>query len=390
MRIAYVTPYDARCRHQWSGIGYAIHAALTNAGADVRLCGPLKHLPRCRPQRIWKRMASRLWKPTILQDRSEEQCRSYAVEVDQWLVQNPVDCVLSPGTLPVAYLKTRLPVVTWTDATFHSLVDFYAEFCGFTPAQIRLGDSLERRALVRANLTVYSSQWAADSAQSFYHVPSAKLLVLPFGANLPAVPTRNEVEQAIASRTEQTPIQFLSIGKDWNRKGFDHAVQLVGQLREFTGLDIQLTLIGAVTSEPLPSFVHVVPSIDKWSAEGAGQFASLLAGAVFHLMMSQADCTPIAIGEAMAYGVPTIAMAVGGIPEMIQDGHNGILLKQVSLAPADLHRIAALVKDRVSLCHMSIAARSTFEERHTWSKIGTKLLSRLEDQFGKGRLQPVV
>ena len=41
---------------------------------------------------------------------------------------------------------------------------------------------------------------------------------------------------------------------------------------------------------------------------------------------SETEGAPVSIMEAMSFGVPVVATAVGGIPEMVEDGRNGFLL----------------------------------------------------------------
>lgn len=53
--------------------------------------------------------------------------------------------------------------------------------------------------------------------------------------------------------------------------------------------------------------------------------ADLLAAADAFLMSSISEGIPLTIIEAMAAGLPVVSTAVGGIPEMIQDGQNGFL-----------------------------------------------------------------
>lgn len=66
--------------------------------------------------------------------------------------------------------------------------------------------------------------------------------------------------------------------------------------------------------------------------------------------------------EAMALGIPAISAAVGGTPELIQDGHNGLLF-----APRDAAGLAAcigrLLDDPALATHLSGAAQRTVAER---------------------------
>ena len=61
----------------------------------------------------------------------------------------------------------------------------------------------------------------------------------------------------------------------------------------------------------------------------------LLAASDLFCYPSLADGLPNAVVEAMAMGLPVIASAVGGIPELITDGENGLLV-----APQDVRQLA--------------------------------------------------
>jgi glycosyltransferase involved in cell wall biosynthesis len=73
---------------------------------------------------------------------------------------------------------------------------------------------------------------------------------------------------------------------------------------------------------------------------------------------------PMAIVEAFACGVPTIASRLGGMREMIDDGKNGLLV-----APADPEDLAARLRwafdHETELVALGRAARDEYEVRYT-------------------------
>lgn len=70
---------------------------------------------------------------------------------------------------------------------------------------------------------------------------------------------------------------------------------------------------------------------------------------------------PLAVVEAMAYGCPIVATCVGGVPELIQDGVNGLLC-----IPADPVCLAAKIGTLISQSELRLtlgrAARTTYEQ----------------------------
>ena len=65
--------------------------------------------------------------------------------------------------------------------------------------------------------------------------------------------------------------------------------------------------------------------------DGEEDLVSILNYADFLAVPSREDNLPNVIVEGMACGIPVLASAVGGIPEMIQDGRNGWLMPSHSL-----------------------------------------------------------
>jgi len=115
------------------------------------------------------------------------------------------------------------------------------------------------------------------------------------------------------------------------------------------------------------------------------------------LHTSRADAMPLAILEAMASGVPVVAIGVGGVPDLIETGETGILVGTnewpgiVSEYPGDWEGVAeaalALIGQPERLKRMSIRsvsrARANYDIRQSaamTSQIFRKLLRPSQDK----------
>jgi len=86
------------------------------------------------------------------------------------------------------------------------------------------------------------------------------------------------------------------------------------------------------------------------------------------LMPSQMESFGLAALEAMSCSVPAIATRVGGVPELIDNGVNGLLF-EIGDVEAMASSAVALLKDPMRLKEMSQAARRTAEERFSTDRI---------------------
>ena len=88
----------------------------------------------------------------------------------------------------------------------------------------------------------------------------------------------------------------------------------------------------------------------------------LLPALDFFILPSLTEGTPMALLEAMSWGLPVVATAVGEIPSIISTGKNGIL---VAPGKADeiVHAIKKLQKNHELRKHISCAAFATIESR---------------------------
>jgi glycosyltransferase involved in cell wall biosynthesis len=86
------------------------------------------------------------------------------------------------------------------------------------------------------------------------------------------------------------------------------------------------------------------------------KLASYYQAADVYLHAAKADNAPLVIIEAQACGVPVVATAVGGIPELIENGNTGFLVPQGDSNAMAIRTLEILSNDRLRECMSENAA----------------------------------
>jgi glycosyltransferase involved in cell wall biosynthesis len=365
MRIAFVSQLDPGNVNVWSGTPYFIVDALRARGHDVVPIGPLNP-PSPRVLKSISRTARVLSGKDLDLSRSPRVAAGLARQAGRLLGQHSVDIVLTSSSILGSSIATDTPLVTWEDATFAGMLDYYpGKWSNFARTTIAHGNLLQQRSLNKATLSVFASDWAARSALEHYLVDRAKIHVIPFGANLQEVPAASEVEAAVVSRLAHRACRLLFVGVEWERKGGDLVLATAALLRA-QGIEVSVDVVGCTPPRTVPDFVRLHGFVSKSTEAGRQKVKRLFLDASYLMVPSLAECYGLVFAEASAFGVPSLARATGGIPTVVSNGVNGFTFSIDSPAEAYADHIRAEWSDPEIYAAAARSSRRLFEEKLSW------------------------
>ena len=250
--------------------------------------------------------------------------------------------------------------------------------------------ALKRDELKNADAVTAVTGAIVDTLVRDYGIERSLVRVIPNGADVPDEEREAPLARRWRERFLATPLKPLWVvaGRLEEQKGHDLLFDaLLPLLRQ--GLDFTLAVAGdgsrrgwleqRALSLGLSPRVQFVGQLDD--------VGPLLAAADGVILPSRWEGLPLVLLEAMARGRPIVATAVGGVPDVIQDGVNGTLVPPgdaAALAGAleQLHRKA----DRA--VRMGLAAAETVREHYTWHAVVDGFESVYDEALGLATVTP--
>jgi glycosyltransferase involved in cell wall biosynthesis len=373
MKLAYVSIFDATDIRNWSGTYWHMYKSLESQGVFVELIGNLQH-GRSVQRKVRKLWAQNIEHRNFLHFWDSETAKDYSADVDRRLKALDVDAVLCSNTIALAYLRSHLPKILWTDATYSGLSQMYDEFKPdlISAASAKHATRIDRLAEEKCDLLIYASEWAADSAIKAGNITNrTKVKMVPFGANLSVTHTEAEIPLIVSQRSCEE-IRLLFVGVEWDRKGADKAISIAADV-ERSGFKVELTIVGCVPPSDLvvlPPFVRILRPLDKSVTEDLKLLTELFARSHFMVLPTRAEAFGLVFAEASAFGLPSLSHRIGGVTTVVKENMNGFLF-DINDPISDWSRqITSIFQDKNRLHELALSSFGEYSSRLNWTVAG--------------------
>jgi len=200
--------------------------------------------------------------------------------------------------------------------------------------RVRALRALRDTALRRASLIVCPSAYLREHALGWGLRPEQVVVVENAIPELPELPTREQARSEL--EVEGSVLAFA--GRLGPAKALEVALAALVELEEVT-----LFLAGdgpeRASLEFLAAELGLGERVRFLGAVGRREVLELFRAADVSVLSSAWENFPHTLVEALAVGTPVVATAVGGVPEIVRDGENGLLVP-----PGDPAALAAALR----------------------------------------------
>jgi glycosyltransferase involved in cell wall biosynthesis len=188
------------------------------------------------------------------------------------------------------------------------------------------------------------------------------------------------------ARRHEPTLRVLAVGRLVAKKGFDVLVESSALVRR-RGVDIEVLIVGepgdqeealraAIAGHRLSGVVSLAGPMSQQELRREYERATVFCLPCRVLANGDRDGIPNVLVEAMACALPVVTTSVSGIPELVEDGSNGLLVP-----PEDPKALASallrLRDDPALAARLAAAARETVARRFD----GDRLARQLADLF---------
>lgn len=362
-RIAYIVGQDPTDKRAWSGTCYSCLQELTRF-YDVSIIAVKSNIIEIIIQAIYTLFClvfSYCPVYSSLSLISKNKCR----RINKILQKKEYDGIFLIGVELGAYIKTKVPILYFSDATFNLMVDYYWPNCN--RRTVRQGNLLQKKCLQNSTYCMFASGWAINGAVNYYGIPRDKCILGKLGANV-------DTSSFEHKEHGDNIINLLFVGVDWKRKGGDIAVECVEYLNKADKEKrYVLHIVGSLPTPPRKlddEYIKIYGFLNRNIPEQQNLMISLREKADIFILPTQAECAGIVFCESSAYGIPSITYDTGGIGDYVINGENGYRLPIGASGKEFARVIMDLVNSPGKLNEMRKNAKEMYSKELNWNHLG--------------------
>ncbi|MGA3353002.1 MAG: glycogen synthase [Acidimicrobiales bacterium] len=246
-----------------------------------------------------------------------------------------------------------------------------------------LSSFCERTAIEASDAVIAVSASMADDVQRVYpSVDASRIVVIHNGIDPDEYRPDDRIDVLERLGIEPDRPTVMWVGRVTAQKGVGHLLDMAALLPD----EVQLVFLAGAADNP------EIGAEMSWRAGALGgqrkgmhwieamlprpEVVQLLSHATVFVCPSVYEPFGLINLEAMACGLPVVATAVGGIPEIVVDGVTGYLVPlpdpDAGLGAALFERVNAVLSDTALACAMGEAGRQRVLHEFTWKAIAAR------------------
>jgi glycosyltransferase involved in cell wall biosynthesis len=207
-------------------------------------------------------------------------------------------------------------------------------------------------------------------------IPAKELVVVPNGTAAGTLPS--------SLRRREDGIRIGSAGRLARQKAFDVLIRSMVELRQFhPGVRLVIAGYGPEhrSLRRLASRIGVPVEFSGWVESMDDWYRSL----DLFVHVARWESMPLSVLEAMSAGVPVVATAVGGVPELVQHGSTGLLTPPED-ASTLARRIQEALEDPDATRERAVNAHRYVTEHHNLERVHANYRALYERVVASGKI----
>lgn len=251
------------------------------------------------------------------------------------------------------------------------------------PARIKLFDQTWGRVIFKSSSRIIALTEIEKRYLIYLGADPSKIIVIPNAVNSNLLTYRPDIARFRNNHHLRDEKVVLFVGRIGLAKGLDILVDAIPHVLAQAGSNIRFVLVGPdwgdryaleLRAKSLDVDTHIL-------------FTGALVGEdllnAYHtadvvVLLSRFDASPIVLLEAMAAGKPIVAARVGGIPDIIKDGVNGLVVEPEDVAAAGA-AISRILADSALADRLGQAGKMQVGEHYRWDKVSQRVANLYEE-----------